>query len=73
MRAGGRRIGGGLPIRPGQANRIHSFRRSKTMAWVHDVALTRSGRPVVVYATFGPVAGTCTGMRCGRGGAGLVT
>ncbi len=50
--AGGRRIGGGLPIRPGQANRIHSFKRSKTMAWVHDVALTRSGRPVVVYATF---------------------
>jgi len=42
----------GLPIRRGQASLVHSFRRTRLRAWVHDVALTRSGRPVVVYAAF---------------------
>lgn len=41
-----------VPITPRQASLVHSFHRTRMRAWVHDVALTRSGRPVIVYAAF---------------------
>jgi hypothetical protein len=41
-----------VPIRPRDASLVHSFRRTRLRAWVHDVALTRTGRPVIVYAVF---------------------
>jgi hypothetical protein len=52
--ANGRRIAsrGRLPIHPFQADSVHSERRTGLKSWVQDVAVTRSGRPVIVYAVF---------------------
>jgi BNR repeat-containing family member/PKD domain len=54
FRASGKRVASvrGLPLRPSQADRIYDARRSGIDSWVHDVALTSSGRPVIVYAVF---------------------
>jgi hypothetical protein len=54
FRASGKRITSmrRLPFRPSQADRIYDARRSGIDSWVHDVALTPSGRPVIVYAVF---------------------
>ena len=52
--ANGRRIArrARLPIRPEQADRVHDMGRTGLRSWVQDVAATRSGRPVIVYAVF---------------------
>ena len=53
--ADGRRIAtlGSAPFRPSQADLVYSAAgHDGRHAWVHDVALTASGRPVIVYATF---------------------
>ena len=54
FRANGRRIArrSRLPIRPRQADLVHSMGRTGLRSWVQDVAATRSGRPVIVYAVF---------------------
>jgi hypothetical protein len=54
FRANGERIArrSRLPIRPEQADLVHSMRRTGLRSWVQDVAATRSGRPVIVYAVF---------------------
>jgi putative BNR repeat neuraminidase/PKD domain-containing protein len=51
---GGRRIRSlrRVPITPRQGSLVHSFHRTRLRTWVHDVALTQSGRPVIVYAAF---------------------
>jgi len=51
-RANGRRLARmrDLPFRPSRADKVHDGRRGRR-AWVHDIALDRSGRPVIVYAT----------------------
>jgi BNR repeat-containing family member len=53
--AGGRRIApmGRGPIAPSQADLVYNAQITHVPAWVWDVALDpRSGRPVIVYATF---------------------
>ena len=52
--ANGRRIArrSRLPIRPPQADTVHSMGRTGLRSWVQDIAATRSGRPVIVYAVF---------------------
>jgi hypothetical protein len=40
-----------LPIKPTQGQKVYDW-RTDGKAWVHDVALGRDGRPVIVYATF---------------------
>jgi BNR repeat-containing family member len=54
FRASGTRIASRarLPIRPRQADSIHNQRRTGLRSWVQDIAATRSGRPVIVYAVF---------------------
>lgn len=54
-RASGRTIAkvGALPFRPRDADTVYNARgRRRPNAWVHDVAVSRRGRPVVAYATF---------------------
>jgi hypothetical protein len=52
-RADGRRIGRlGRPLRGHRADRVHNGPKAGRRVWVHDVALTPRGRPVIVYATF---------------------
>jgi BNR repeat-containing family member len=52
--AGGRRIArlGRGPIRPSQGQLVYDARRTRVAAWVWDVAFTRHGHPVILYATF---------------------
>jgi len=54
FRASGKRIArrAQLPIRPRRADRIHDMGRTGLRSWVQDVAATRTGRPVIVYAVF---------------------
>jgi hypothetical protein len=52
-RADGKRIGRlGVPLNAKRADLVYDGHRPKPRAWVHDVALTPSGRPVIVFATF---------------------
>ena len=49
-RANGTRIGSmGTPISPSQADKVYD---TSYKAWVHDVAVDSSGRPVIVFAAF---------------------
>ncbi len=52
--AGGRRIApmGRGSISPGQADLVYNAHATGVPAWVWDVALDPSGRPIIVYATF---------------------
>jgi hypothetical protein len=44
---------GKAPLRPSQADEVYdAAQHDGRRAWVHDVALTAAGRPVIVYATF---------------------
>ena len=54
FRASGDRIASRarLPISPEQADLVHSMGRTGLRSWVQDVAATRSGQPVIVYAVF---------------------
>jgi BNR repeat-containing family member len=54
FRASGARIAasGTLPIKSGRVDRIHDARRTDRDAWVHDIAVGASGRPVIVYTVF---------------------
>src|SRR5215210_1149475 len=51
---GGRRIGTlrRLPLRPAQADTVYRPRPGQSSGWVHDVAVSRRHRPVIVYAAF---------------------
>ena len=51
-RASGRRFATlrRLPFKPRQADRVYDARRGRASAWIHDIALTRDRRPVIVYA-----------------------
>jgi hypothetical protein len=55
-RANGRTIerASRLPMVPRQADVVFNARRANARAWVHDVAVTRGGTPVVVYVVFRP-------------------
>jgi hypothetical protein len=52
--AGGRPVArmGFSPVVPARGDTVYNGRTHHASAWVWDVALTRSDRPVVVYATF---------------------
>ena len=49
--ANGRRLGSrsSLPLAPADADKVYD---SASPAWVHDIAVDRAGRPVVVFAAF---------------------
>jgi hypothetical protein len=54
FRADGTRIGPmGTPVHPEQASKVYnSTGNTFGRAWIHDIAIDRTGRPTVVYATF---------------------
>jgi putative BNR repeat neuraminidase/PKD domain-containing protein len=41
-----------LPLYPAQADTVYRRRPGQSSAWVHDVAIGRRGRPVIVHAVF---------------------